>query len=204
MAPPATIYDDSDSDDADDEYATDDEYLILSSSDTQGEHDDTEGSHNGWDGNRPLYQSFYDIGLESNETEEDDLPVVRLNLSRRPDVAVGDEATNTPENNHITNIHTSLVLEQSISLREGAFALVQQDEEDGGDDTDGWELASARCCDSGALELEAAEEDRAARGKEQLTVAKLRHQSRLDTSRPPQRALNSRHPGRKVGFFFER
>ncbi|KAK7970757.1 hypothetical protein PG988_009830 [Apiospora saccharicola] len=211
-----------DADDADDEYEADDEYSILSSSDTHSEQDDVVGNNQDWDcnvdedgsgslyliedyfnsPNIPRYQSIHDIVvfIESSAAEENDVSVMRLNLDSQPDTTMIGEAIPSTEDNHIDDKHSSLVLEQSISICEGEVALAQKDEKSGSSDADDWEIVSADCCDSWAFELEVAEEDRVAREEEKLTVAKLRDSSRQETHIPPRSAAIKRHSGRKVAF----
>ncbi|KAK7908088.1 hypothetical protein PG985_015391 [Apiospora marii] len=216
MACPPQLYDDSESDDADDEYETGDEYLLISSPDTQS--DESEGSDTDRDVGAskgdsgildiiedyfskptvPLYQRFDDIVLESSEAEEDAPPVVKFDPAIRVDTAVKGGVSDVSQDRDIIVDHDLQVLEQSISLREGVFALQQQDE-DAGDDTDDWEIASVCCCDSWAFELEVAEEDHAAREEERLAVAKVRCSDQ--TSRiSPGPAQNDRRRDRKVAF----
>ncbi|KAK8082032.1 hypothetical protein PG996_000813 [Apiospora saccharicola] len=185
LAPPATLYDDSDSDadDADDEYEADDEYSMSWETTKTG-------------------TSIHDIVvfIESSAAEENDVPVMRLNLDSQPDTTMIGEAIPSTEDNHIDDKHSSPVLEQSISICEGEVALAQKDEKSGSSDADDWEIVSADCCDSWAFELEVAEEDRVAREEEKLTVAKLRDSSRQETHIPPRSAAIKRHSGRKVAF----
>ncbi|KAK8138669.1 hypothetical protein PG984_002049 [Apiospora sp. TS-2023a] len=219
LAAPPMLYDDSESDDADDEFEPGDDYLIVSSSDTQSEQDEIEGSKTGSnslvsDGSSSLniikdsfdspvpqpYRAFHTEVLEISDTEDNDIPVITLNLPNS--LGTGTKGvSSTSKDDDVADMEILLALEESMALREGAFLMLQNDTTDEDSNvTDEWEFASADFCDSWAFELEAAEEDLIAQEEEQLALPKLRRSSHQDSILPPQFTPNYRQRGRKVAF----
>lgn len=217
-----TICDDTDSDYADDEYETDDEFIISSSDSEQCECEQDKHDMNSSVSDdsasdlhiiddyvdalvSPSCQEFHDLDLEDKESGEDGPPAIRLNLASQVGSAetedIGIAAAQDIEK---AEGNDTLVLEESISLREDAFLLRLEDIVINDDEADGWILASACFDDSWVFEIEAAEEDRIARQEDELVVAKIRRSPREDTRAPSQSSplptRSNRNEDRKVVF----
>ncbi|KAK8020978.1 hypothetical protein PG990_006116 [Apiospora arundinis] len=205
MASPPELYDDSDSDDADDEYETGDEYLIISSSDAVSEQGQAEDCESDWgdiaveddfssldiiddyfnNPNLVPYQEFhYDLLSSSDESGENDPPVIKLNLTNPPDV-VNSTTTNPLGNSYVT-------------LQEGTSALNRQDENHDGD-AKSCPLGMASFSDNWACELEAAQEENIVKDEKTITVSKIRHPSQTNTL-STRSARSGRPRDRKVAF----
>ncbi|KAK7989250.1 hypothetical protein PG989_009565 [Apiospora arundinis] len=207
MASHPDLYDDSESDDADDEYETGDEYLVISSSDTAGEQDQARDCESNWyeiateddsdsletiedyfnDPNIVPYQEFHHDLLNSNEeNEENDLPVIQLNLANSLNVAANNGTT------------TNVLDDAHDAPQKGPSALKQQDEKQY-DGAERWSLVSASFSSNWACELEAALEDNIVHEGENITVSKVRQPSQ-STATPIRSARSGRLRDRKVAF----
>ncbi|KAK8056326.1 hypothetical protein PG993_001553 [Apiospora rasikravindrae] len=207
--------DDTDSSDADDEYSSDDEFLLVSSA-TDAENEYQNGTDNTDDtdstSSLEIIEDYFDRMLlsldtpcqcyiceKNGESQEVDPPVLRLKLPSNYSEAIKEEAMTDPEGRHITQECTLVGCEDSIPLRNGEIASQQTDEEcDHDDDADNWSTASSCLSDSWALEIEAAEEDRIAREEEDLAVAKTRGKPQQGAEYPLPSTRGNRH--RKVAF----
>ncbi|KAK8138668.1 hypothetical protein PG984_002048 [Apiospora sp. TS-2023a] len=207
------MHDDSESD-ADDEYSSEDEFIVLSP-DSQSEQGSAISDEYPDSSLRiiddyfdtmllSLNRSFHDANLENDEIEEGCPPVIKLNLAKQPGEAMANSVdTATSPDCKLTESDAYSGLEESIGLREGILLPQPEDDDYNADDSDGWSLASYCCSDDWAEEIEAAEEDRIAREQE-LAVPKTRHNPQSGTllrSRPALRTTRSnRSQGRKVAF----
>ncbi|KAK6864446.1 hypothetical protein PG990_006118 [Apiospora arundinis] len=196
LACPSTLYDDSDSDDADDEYETGDEFQIISSSDNnQSEQDEVDDIEDSWyyvasdDASNSLeiiedylnsptlimHQEFHGDLLESSESKQNDVPVITLNITNSAEMDVNGNAKST------------------ISMEKAG-------EEDGGNDYDSWPLASACCDDSWTTETETEEEECVTKEDEQFALPKVRRNPTPRGSSSSQVQYHHSSPGPKGCF----
>ncbi|KAK6841889.1 hypothetical protein PG987_002749 [Apiospora arundinis] len=221
LARPSTLYDDSDSDDADDEYETSDEFQIISSSDNnQSEQDEVYDIEDSWyyvasdDASNSLeiieeylnsptlimYQEFHGDLLESSEPKQNDVSVITLNIPNLAAMDVNGNANNANKNNITTNERTSLAQDQSTTLREDTVSMEKTGEEDGGNDSDSWSLASACCDDSWTTETETEEEECITKEEEQFVLPKVRRNPTPRGSSSSQVQYHHSSPGPKGCF----
>ncbi|KAK7989251.1 hypothetical protein PG989_009566 [Apiospora arundinis] len=219
-----TICDDSNSDFADDEYSSDDEFLILSSDSEQCEPEKRQTKQLVDEGHSvsscsygstellimedyfdtilsPSYQTFHDLAPEVPKCEADGPSAIRPNLTQPTSSPMGKVVNpTTSQDTSAVDEHTSPARENG-TIREGT-AVEQQANEDADEDdsSDGWVLASSGFDDSWASEIEAVEEEHAARGEEAAETARMNHQPRsaLRSSQRPSRNRDRKY--RQVRF----
>ncbi|KAK6864445.1 hypothetical protein PG990_006119 [Apiospora arundinis] len=186
------VLDDSDSCDADDEYSSDDGFVILSS-DYSSEHcsiiddEDSDGSLDIIDDYfdtllQRLNRNCRDDHLEENEAEEACPPVIKFDLSKRADEALGAEVsvTTVQERTAALDCYGTVPYEKSSGYRADTMASQQNNSGvSDASDSDSWSLASSCFSDGWAEEIEFAEEDRAAREQEAMMIAKNRRDRKV-------------------------
>ena len=153
------MQDDSDSCYADDEYCSDDELLIFSSSSESSIEQGDDSCEVGHETNRlNIIEDYFNDPMPSsqgagNTPQEDDPPVMKLTLVGQ--FGVQRLPSNSPKDGYVADKdYLSLIVDESIALRNG-YLVEHNDNEWESDD---WASASASSADMWKFEFETTEE----------------------------------------------